>query len=131
MRNPMRRVCRISAEIGAGRGSWLAVIRLGAGAHGDLEAHATQLGQMLLTLDGVLSSRLLTPDQELSSPLPNETTQGRLLDPLFLIDASSEPAAQAAAAQVAQALHLPTDAIAVLRFSWQLLEQDLPAPAAG
>jgi hypothetical protein len=129
MRNPMRRVCSISAETGAGRGSWLAVVRLGAGEHGDLQTLATQLGQTLLTLNGVLSSRLLTPDQELSSPLPNESTQGRLLDPLFLIDASSEQAAQAAAAQVAQALHLPADAAAVLRFSWQLLEQDLPAAA--
>ncbi|MBP0599219.1 hypothetical protein J8I26_13950 [Herbaspirillum sp. LeCh32-8] len=131
MHNPMRRVCTISAETGAGRGAWLAVLRLGnrQQAH-QLDALSTTLGKRLLEVDGVLSSRLLTPDQELSSPLPAESTEGRLLDPLFLIDASSQQAAEAAAEAAARAFTLQPADMAILRFSWQLLEQDLLEQAA-
>ncbi len=127
MHNPMRRVCSIGPESGAGTGSWLAVLRLGTQTDSSREEKITQLSNVLLNIDGVLSCRLLTPDQELSSPLPAETTQGRILDPLFLIDAASQQAVEAAANEVAQALHLASNTISVLRFSWQLLEQDLAA----
>ena len=76
-------------------------------------------------MDGVVGSRLLTPDQELSTPLPMENPEGRLLDALFLVDASSQSAAQAAAEQAAQVLEVPVTEISILSLSWQLLEQDL------
>ena len=126
MRNPMRRVCTISAEAGAGRGAWLAVLRLGAQASGDTGAVIGRLGPALLEMDGVIGSRLLTPDQALSTPLPMENPEGRLLDALFLVDASSQAAAQAAAEKAAQALGVAATEISVLSLSWQLLEQDLP-----
>jgi hypothetical protein len=124
MQDPMRRVCQIDAETGAGTGAWLTVLRLGT-----LDAQSAdivQLGKQLLSMNGVLSSRLLTPDVDLSTPLPTEATIGRVLDPIFLIDASSSLAAVKAAHLAVQVLGLAEDDFSILQLSWQLLKQDLP-----
>lgn len=130
MRDPMRRVCAIEAEAGAGTGAWLAVLRLGTkaiGQDGVAVAKVAALGRALLQLDGVVYARLLTPDASLSGPLPAEQKEGRVLDPLFLIDASSESAALAAVTQASAALGLDPDAAAILQLSWQLRDTDLRA----
>ena len=130
MRDPMRRVCAIEAETGLGTGAWLAVLRLGAGAIGQDGAGVAKvaaLGRALLQVDGVISSRLLTPDEKLSGPLPAEQKEGRVLDPIFLIDASSESAAVAAANQASAALGLDAGDAAILQLSWQLRDSDLQA----
>ena len=130
MRDPMRRVCAIEAEAGAGTGAWLAVLRLGTkaiGQDGVAVAKVAALGRALLQLDGVVYARLLTPDASLSGPLPAEQKEGRVLDPLFLIDASSESAALAAVTQASAALGLDPDEAAILQLSWQLRDTDLRA----
>ncbi|KKO62558.1 hypothetical protein VM94_04635 [Janthinobacterium sp. KBS0711] len=130
MVDPMRRVCAIEAETGMGTGAWLAVLRLGAQAIGQdaqaVDAMAT-LGTKLLQIDGVIATRLLTPDANLSGPLPAERTEGRVLDPIFMIDASSESAAMAAANAACAALELDAEQAAILQLSWQLREADLRA----
>lgn len=131
MVDPMRRVCEIDAETGAGTGAWLTVLRLGAdaadaAASGTLKRRIADVGRGLLEIDGVLSSRLLTPDTALSTPLPAENIAGRVLDPMLLIDSASEEAATAAGRQAALALGINPDDIALLQLSWQLREQDLP-----
>lgn len=128
--DPMRRVCTIEAETGMGTGAWLAVLRLGASAIGqDAEAKAgmAALGEKLLRIDGVIATRLLTPDANLSGPLPAERKEGRVLDPIFLIDASSESAAVAAANEASIVLGLDGAEAAILQLSWQLRETDLQA----
>ena len=130
MRDPMRRVCAIEAEAGFGTGAWLAVLRLGAsaiGQDGAAVARVAELGRALLQLDGVIYARLLTPDANLSGPLPAERKEGRVLDPLFLIDASSESAAVAAVTQASAALGLDPEEAAILQLSWQLRDTDLRA----
>lgn len=130
MVDPMRRVCAIEAETGRGTGAWLAVLRLGASAMGqDAEAVAgmAALGEKLLRIDGVIATRLLTPDAKLSGPLPAEQQEGRVLDPIFLIDASSEGAAVTAANEASAALGLDGAEAAILQLSWQLREADLQA----
>ena len=130
MRDPMRRVCAIEAEAGAGTGAWLAVLRLGAPAIGqDAQAVAglAVLGTKLRQIDGVIATRVLTPDAKLSGPLPAERKEGRVLDPIFLIDASSESAAVAAANAASAALGLDGEQAAILQLSWQLREADLHA----
>ena len=130
MVDPMRRVCAIEAETGMGTGAWLAMLRLGAPAIGqDAEAKAgmAALGEKLLRIDGVIATRLLTPDATLSGPLPAEQKEGRVLDPIFLIDASSESAAVAAAEAASAALGLNPAEAAILQLSWQLREADLQA----
>jgi hypothetical protein len=71
--------------------------------------------------------RLLTPDANLSGPLPAERNEGRVLDPIFLIDASSESAAVAAANEASTTLGLDGAEAAILQLSWQLRETDLQA----
>ena len=130
MVDPMRRVCAIEAETGMGTGAWLTVLRMGAPAIGQdaqaVDAMAT-LGTKLLQIDGVIATRLLTPDANLSGPLPAERKEGRVLDPIFLIDASSESAAMAAANAASAALGLDAEQAAILQLSWQLREADLRA----
>lgn len=130
MVDPMRRVCAIEAETGMGTGAWLAVLRLGAPAIGQdaaAKAGMAALGEKLLRIDGVIATRLLTPDATLSGPLPAEQKEGRVLDPIFLVDASSESAAVAAADAASAALGLDPAEAAILQLSWQLREADLQA----
>ena len=123
MRDPIRRVCSIDAEVGSGMGAWLAVLRLGNNEIGRDPAAVAKLGQKLLALDGVVASRLLTPDVALSTPLPAENANGRVLDPILLIEASSEPAAANAVRLAAEQIGGELDGHAILQLSWQLLDQ--------
>ena len=131
MQNPMRRVCSIDVETGAGTGAWLALLRLGTNAIGTDPGAAAELGRRLVAIDGVVSSRLLAPDAALSTPLPTEDPQGRNLDPILLIDASCEPAAATAGRQAAQRIGAGSDDLSLLRLMWQLRHTDLQRQNAG
>lgn len=125
MQDPMRRVCTIDAETGVGTGAWLAILRLGSGAIGNDPSKVAELGKTLLEIDGVLSSRLLTPDVDLSTPLPAEDVNGRVLDPIFLIEASSEPAVANAGRLAVEHIGTELESLSILQLAWQLREGDL------
>jgi len=125
MQDPMRRVCTIDAETGVGTGAWLALLRLGSSAIGNDPSQVAELGKKLLEIDGVLASRLLTPDASLSTPLPAENADGRVLDPIFLIEASSEPVVTTAGRRAAEHIGAEPDSLSILQLSWQLREGDL------
>jgi hypothetical protein len=130
MQGPMRRVCEIDAETGMGTGAWLAVLRLGDSMIGRQPAEVAKLGKALLALDGVVSSKVLIPNVELSTPLPAENPNGRVLDPILLIEASSEPAAANASRFAAEQIGTEVDSLSILQLTWQLREQDLQDKAA-
>jgi hypothetical protein len=69
----------------------------------------------------VISTRLLIPDIEKSTPLPEERLDGRVMDPILLIDATTEAAARTAA-DAAGNLISPHAAPppAILTMMWQL-----------
>jgi len=92
MQNPMRRVCSIEMETGAGTGAWLALLTLATSATSTDVTAIARLGSELLTLDGVVLARLLVPNAALSTPLRAEDPRERRLDPLLLIEASAEAA---------------------------------------
>ena len=101
MRNAVRRVASISA-VGEGVGSWLVVARYGSAGRpsdGDVQ----KLSQGLIGRDGIISTNFLVPDTALSTPLPAESTEGRILDTILLVYATGEEAAKAAAAQLPSA----------------------------
>lgn len=126
MRDCMRRVCTIEAETGVGTGAVLALLRLGRPVQaGDVEA-LSRWGRDLQASDGVIATRVLVPDVTLSSPLPAEKTEGRVLDPLFLIEGTSEAALRAALSRPSSE-KLPSMDTAILRVMWQLSEADLAA----
>ncbi|PKU22712.1 DUF4286 family protein [Telmatospirillum siberiense] len=126
MRDCMRRVCTVEAETGVGTGAVLAVLRLGRPAQaGDVEM-LSRWGRDLQTVDGIIATRVLLPDVGLSSPLPAEKTEGRVLDPIFLVEATSEEAIRTALARPSREAP-PAMSPAMLRVMWQLTEADLAA----
>lgn len=126
MQDCMRRVCTVEGETGVGTGAFLAVLRLGRPAGPDDIAVLCREGRELQKRDGIVATRVLVPDTALSSPLPAERTEGRVLDPILLIEATSEAAVRdaLALARVKSGAALETS---ILRLMWQLTEADLAA----
>ncbi len=118
MRNPIRRVGAIEIERGAGTGSALGVVTFPAGPV-DVSALDRLLGNAF-TIDGVLSGHVMVPDAALSTPLPNETTHDRRLDPVLILDATSEAAAERAMELAARELGTKVEDVAILSLLWEL-----------
>ena len=130
MSDAMRRVCAITAESGIGAGAWLAIIRLGRLPQGADLATLADLGRTAAGRDGVIATRLLEPDAGLSTPLPAEPTENRLLDPMLLVEGTSEAAVTAAAEAVAGELGIAAGEIATLQMMWRLQSSEIPQRAA-
>lgn len=128
MLNPMRRVCSIEMEVGAGTGAWLALLTLPTST--DVTGIA-KLGSGLLTLDGVVVARLLVADAALSTPLPAEDSRERRLDPLFLIEAATEAAVANAGHHAARHVGAASDDLSVFQLMWQLHLTDLSRESIG
>lgn len=124
MRDCMRRVCSVEAETGVGTGAVLAVLRLGRAMEANDVERLAGWGRGLQARDGVIATRVLIPDEGLSSPLPAEKTEGRILDPLFLVEGTSEAAIRRALAACPPA-GLPSVTPVFLSLMWRLTEADL------
>ncbi|CCJ50048.1 DUF4286 family protein [Bordetella parapertussis] len=122
MRDTNRRVMVVSPLAGVGTGAALGLLRLGSV---ELAARAAALAASAQEIEGVLALRVLTPDPQLSTPLPSEDPAARVLDPVLIIDATTEPAA--AARSLAEQLELPTDGIQTFHLLWDLRADDLHA----
>jgi hypothetical protein len=122
MQSPMRRVCAISAVVGIGNGSHLAIITLPADTE---ESRIAELGTTLFAHDGFIRSSLLTPDTALSTPLPKESTDNRQLLPMMLLESSSLEASERLAAHACHALDYPLDEVLHYGLGWQLTAQEL------
>ncbi|WP_280192290.1 DUF4286 family protein [Delftia sp. PS-11] len=126
MLQPKRRVCQVLAHTGAGQGSALVVIELPEGSQVDaLARQVLDLGARLSELDGFVHSCLYFPDETLSTPLPQEATQGRVLNPMLLIHASSPAAAQMLRSQALTHLGLGNASSGLYALGWQLHAADL------
>lgn len=121
MRKPARRVCAVETEVGAGTGSALALVTLNP----DLVSSAIDLMRRLGDIAGVVSQRLLVPDAALSTPLPAEEKEGRVLSPLLIIETTSDDAAGATATEATRALALPASTATCFRLLWELRSEDL------
>lgn len=125
MREPMRRVCAVVSKTGFGTGAWLAVLPLPSNF---VPEAAKAAGNKLQGLDGVISIRLLIPDVEKSTPLPNERLDARTIEPILLIDASTEIAAREVAEQAGSILIRDGGSKpSIFSMIWQLTSLDLPA----
>jgi hypothetical protein len=84
------------------------------------------VGPQVQNMDGVISTRLLIPDIEKSTPLPKESLALRVMDPILLIDATTEAAVRTAADAAGNLISpdsAPTPAI--LTMMWQLRKCEL------
>lgn len=124
MQDPMRRVCAVRAVTGFGSGSQITVLPL---AETDdaaaLSASALEAGKQLQTTPGFVQSYLLVPDATLSSPLPRESTQGRVLFPMLVIESSTNQAALLK--QAAQLLDADASRAWLYGLGWKLHAAEL------
>ncbi|WP_424986101.1 hypothetical protein [Microbulbifer sp. S227A] len=125
MCNTRRRVMHIAQEGGFGWGGALVLIELVPGAV-SAEALRAQM-EALLAEDGVLRVHHMIPDETLSTPLPSENTEGRVLAPCLAVDVSSEPIAEATLRQLTEAFGGAVREAETFRLMWSLDENDLPA----
>jgi hypothetical protein len=126
MRQPIRRVCAVRAVTGFGSGSHVVVLPLAVA--GDIEAlvaHAAAAGRQLAEQAGFVQSYLLAPDTTLSTPLPREATEGRVLQPMLVIETSSADAARTARTAAAAALDADPAAGWLLALGWKLSAAEL------
>lgn len=126
MQQPMRRVCQVLACTGTGQGSVLLVIQLPLGSTPEaLENQILDLGARLSQLDGFVQSCLYLPDETLSTPLPQESVQGRVLHPMLLVHASSQAAADGLRTKALEQLDLENAPVSLYGLGWQLHAADL------
>ncbi len=123
MTNTNRRVMAVSVLAGGGTGSALALVRLGN--INNAEVVAARAEKVQKQMDGVVTLRILVPDEELSAPLPSENIHGRLLEPILLIDTTTEPVAEAAARLISDELNLDNDSTATFSLLWDLQSDEL------
>ena len=123
MVNTRRRVMTVSPLAGVGTGAALALVALGS--HENAQRAAAMAQSVQAEMDGVLALRVLTPDAELSAPLPSEDTENRILEPVLIVDATLEPVAAAAARLFVDELDLPDGSSATFGLLWDLRSADL------
>lgn len=123
MTNTSRRVMAVSLLAGVGTGAALAMVNLGT--RENAERVAAMAKSVQAEMEGVLSLRVLTPDPELSAPLPSEDAENRVLEPVLIVDATVEPVAAAVARLFVDELDLPADSAATFSLLWDLRSEDL------
>lgn len=129
MSNTRRRVMSVELESGFGAGGNLAMVVLNKPA-GEGDVTKEQIAQLLseiLEIEGVLHGQYLVPDLDLSTPLPSEKTEGRVLAPAIVIDTATEPAAEAALHQICDSLEGAVEDAQTFALLWSLDERELPA----
>ncbi|CAI1630179.1 Uncharacterised protein [Serratia quinivorans] len=125
MRDPMRRVCAVEAVTGQGCGSHLTIVTLEPAQPQVLKACIKHLGSQLAELPGFVRSSLLSPDADLSSPLPKEPRENRRLLPMMLIESSSAEAGQRLSELACSQLKIPAADALHYALGWQLTTQEL------
>jgi hypothetical protein len=123
MHNTNRRVNAVTDILGAGVGAAVSLISLGS-----LEQAQKALGlaqQLAQGQSGIIAVRILTPDPELSSPLPSEDTSKRVLEPYLVVDTTTLEGADQAGAWVAEQIGLKKGSHHSFRLLWDLRASDL------
>ncbi|MGJ7502855.1 hypothetical protein ACSFBF_21015 [Variovorax sp. ZT5P49] len=128
MRQPVRRVCAVRAVTGFGSGSHVVVLPLPVAADAE-EAQVASAARIGLQLKkeqaGFVQSYLLVPDTALSTPLPRESTEGRVLQPMLVIETSSADAARTTRATAAAAFDADPATGWLLALGWKLSAAEL------
>ena len=126
MRQPIRRVCAVRAVTGFGSGSHVVVVPLAVTDKVEaLVERAARTGRQLAEQAGFVQSYLLAPDATLSTPLPREALEGRVLQPMLVVETSSADAARSARTSAAAALDADPAAAWLLALGWKLSAAEL------
>ncbi|MGE8548065.1 MAG: hypothetical protein ACN6OC_11565 [Alcaligenes sp.] len=128
MSNTQRRVMAVSLLGGEGTGGVLLLARL-SGEPAARQAAERSAG-WLRGVDGLLALRVLTPDPELSTPLPSEDPARRTLDAYLLADLTTVAGARALAERLQRECGLAADDLSEFSLLWDLRSADLKAGRA-
>ncbi len=112
-------------SLAQGCGSHLCIFVLPSAVSEALHARILQLGAQLAEQHGFVRSSLLTPDAELSSPLPKESRENRRMLPMLLIESSDAEAGLRLSEQAAEALNMSAADAWHYVLGWQLTAQEL------
>jgi len=127
MQNTVRRVCTVPFETGIGSAAWLAVIRLGrTPTTADLTTLA-RCGTSLQAMDGVIATHVLSPDPDLSTPLPGEDPASLVFDPILLIEGTSESVVFNAARVASEQADATDGDLGIMRMMWRLYASEIPS----
>ncbi len=118
MQNTRRRVNAVTPLAGPGTGA--AVTLLSLDSYEQAQRCPKIVKDILKHLKGVVAIKILTPDTELSTPLPSESTENRVLSPFMVIDATTLQNAQVAGVELSLALGLSPDACKCFNLLWDL-----------
>ena len=124
MLRPTRRIGEVSAEIGQGSGAWVAVLPLNAALSG-FEEDCADVGALLAEDIAFVRSYVITPNDELSRPLPLEDLASREMRPLLIIESSSSASNEAALRYAIEALPCSAADAARYQLMWKLSREEL------
>lgn len=123
MKNTQRRVNAVTQVFGAGTGAAVSLIRLGSVATAQQAIGLAR--ELSAAIPGVIAQRLLTPDPDLSTPLPSENVETRVLEPYLVVEVTTLTAANLAGAWMSQRLGLSDTAHSSFNLLWDLQATDL------
>jgi len=123
MYNTQRRVNVVTETMGAGTGAFVNLVCLSSAEHAQL---ALTLSQTLCReVPGIIAVRVLTPDPQLSTPLPSEDADKRVLEPYLVVDTTTLASADAAGAWMVERLKLTNHQQHSFGLLWDLRASDL------
>lgn len=123
---PTRRIGEVSARVGQGSGAWVATIALNLAEDPQLLAEAcADIGGRLSEDPGFVQSYLLSPNDELSRPLPQEDRATRCMYPIFIIESSAETSNANATEFASRVLDSRLSEVARYALTWKLAATEL------
>ncbi|ODP32186.1 DUF4286 family protein [Pandoraea sp. ISTKB] len=123
---PTRRIGDVSASVGLGSGAYVATLSLNLPDDPQaLAERCAEVGARLSEDPGFVRAYLLSPNDELSRPLPQEDLATRRMYPIFIVESSSEVSNTRAADFAAQALDSRPGEVARYCLTWKLSATEL------
>lgn len=123
MHNTNRRVNAVTEIMGAGTGAVVSLVCLGSVEQAQKALTLTE--ELCREVPGIIAVRVLTPDPNLSTPLPSEDASKRVLEPYLVVDTTTQSSADAAGAWMVNHLKLANNTHHSFRLLWDLRANDL------
>lgn len=123
MSNTNRRVNAVTEIAGAGTGAAVSLLRLGSLSTAQRALELTQALKQAVA--GVIAIRVLNPNPELSTPLPSESIEDRVLEPYLVVDTTTIAGASQVGAWLIERLGLTAQSHNSFGLLWDLRAIDL------
>lgn len=123
MKNTNRRVNAVTEFAGAGTGAAVSLICLGSLENAQRTLEVAK--ELCTAIAGVIALRILNPDPELSTPLPSESKENRVLEPYLVVETTSVAIANQVGNWISNRLGLSETAHQSFGLLWDLQASEL------